>query len=274
MPSLRLITSLGVAAAVAGMAAAATTSFASGSEPDPPTYRGPVATASGGDAAPLVFPSIVNQRLLRTEAALTNATTFADQGNSASAITELKAARSNLAAAWAAEKYVIRTTPPPVAGDGAAGHASGGAPVGNGYAAPPDTGFAVLSLQQEVVTTALGLYGAGNASLNRAASTTIRGAVNDRAAAIAYIHTIPAPPPPDDRGKAGASGGAVASTWATTMPTVIPLLDDEIQAIRGTRALNKTLTPSVSTFLQSLVTRDKKTEATINTYWPPIVGDD
>ena len=91
--------------------------------------------------------------------------------------------------------------------------------------------------------------------------------------AIAYIHPVAPPAPPvDDR--AGASGAAVAGTFDSTMPSVLPYLDDEIQALQGTQALNTSLPPDVGTAVGALVTKDTQTKATINTLWPPVVGDD
>jgi hypothetical protein len=274
MPSLRLVAPLGVAAALVGLAAVAvtTTSSPSSSEADP--SRGPVATASGGGASVLIYPSLVNVRLVRSEAALARATALVDQGKVAPAIPALTAAQANMKAAWIATKYVIRTTPPPVATDGALAHSSGGAPAGGSYASPQDTALAVFSLEHDVVTTSVALLGAGTAALDTALSTTSQAAADTRDAAVRYIHRI-APPPVagDGRVHANASGGAVASTWDTTMPSVLPLLDDELQVIRGTRKINKTLSATSSTFLNTIGAQDRKTKVTINTFWPPIVGD-
>lgn len=275
MRSRRSVIALGVAATLVGVAAvaAATNSSGSGTESDAYAYRGPVATASGGGAVALVYPSIVNIRLERAEAALARAAALVDQGKSRSAGPALKASQANMKAAWTAAKYVIETTPPPVVGDDRPqANASGGAPAGASYASPEDTALAVFSLQHDVVTTSVGLFG-GNAGLNTALSATIRAAVGARDAAVTYIHKIPVPPPPaDDR--ANASGGVIASSWGTTMPSVIPLLDDEIQAIAGTRQTKTALSASNSTFLKSMATRDRKTKTDINKFWPPVVGDD
>ncbi|MCW2766493.1 MAG: hypothetical protein JWO11_2452 [Nocardioides sp.] len=283
MASLRLVAPLGVAAAFVGLVAIVPATMPSFSEGDTSSesdralsYRGPVATASGGSAAVLVYPAIVNTRLVRAEAALARATTWVDEGKAKRAVAELSAAKANMNAAWTAAKYVIRTTPPPVATGGAFAHASGGAPAGPSFASPEDTALAVFSLQHDAVTTSLGLLGAGGSRLNTTVSATIGAAADTRDAAIKYIHKIPVPPPP--AGKSGgahanASGGAVASNWATTMPSVLPLLDDEIQAIKGTRKINPTLPASSGTLLKATRAQDKKTEAAINKYWPPVVGD-
>ena len=126
------------------------------------------------------------------------------------------------------------------------------------------------------MTTSLGLLDAGNATLkNTTLPTTIKAAVDARDAAIAYIHSI-APPPVagDGRVHADASGGAVVAGWDTTMPSLLPVLDDEIQAIKGTRKLNPTFPDSIRTFLPTMRARDEATKAAINRYWPPLPADD
>ena len=59
------------------------------------------------------------------------------------------------------------------------------------------------------------------------------------------------------------------------MPSVLPLLDDEITALRGTLHLQRNaLSDSVVTALQAVIERTRTTQDKINTFWPPIVGDD
>jgi hypothetical protein len=57
------------------------------------------------------------------------------------------------------------------------------------------------------------------------------------------------------------------------MPGVLPVLDDEIQSLKGTLELNQGLPAAVTTAVRAAIATDKKTEDAINTYWPPIVGD-
>ena len=276
MPSFRVVAPLGLAAALVGVLAIAPSATSSGADTSPTTYRGPVATITGGAPAAVVYPSIVNVRLVRAEAALTRAATWVDQGQASKARPELAAARSNMAKAWAAAQYVIKTAPPPpVAGDGAFGHASGGAPAGPSFASPQDTALGVLGLQFDVVTTSLGLLDAKSATLRTALATTIQAAVDARGAAITYIHSLPKPPVAGAGGvHARASGGAIAADWATTMPNLLPLLDDEIQAFKGTRKLNPTLPASTQSFIAKTRARDTATKTRINRYWPPLPADD
>jgi hypothetical protein len=276
MISFRTLAALALVVGVVGLVAVANAAQRSTTDPGPVPYdydAAPIAQASGGDAGPPLYPSIVNVRLVRAEAALARATTWVDQGIPANAVVELYAARSNMRAAWTAATYVIENAPPPVAGDGAFAHTSGGA-VAGAFASPEETGFAVLSLQHDVVTTAIGLIDTVDATLLPNLRPTIRGAINARDAAIAYIHSI-APPPVAGDGSvhADASGTPVASGWDTLMPTALPILDDEIQEIKGTVATNTALATGVPGFLRNMRLRDLETQNTINQYWPPLPGD-
>ena len=166
---------------------------------------------------------------------------------------------------------MIRTTPPPPPPVDDRAGAGGGAP-GSAFGAPPATALALFTLQHDLITTAAGLL-SGNAALNNRLVNAMKATAIYRDRAIAYIHRVAPPAPPGD-GRAGASGGPVTATFDSTMPSVLPFLDDEIQALQGTQALNTSLPPDVATELGALVTKDTQTKATINTFWPPVVGDD
>jgi hypothetical protein len=278
MPSLRVIAPLGLAAALVGVVAVvavAPLASSSGGDTRPAAYQGPVATASGGGGGTPVYPSIVNVRLVRAEAALARAATWIDQGHGSKAVPELTIARSNMTKAWSAAKYVIKTTPPPVATEGSVAHASGGGPAGPSFASPEDTAMAVFGLQTDVVTTSLGLVDSSSPTVRTALFSAIQAAINARVSAITYIHSIPAPPVAGAGGvHAEASGGLVAAGWSTTMPNLLPLLDDEIQAFKGTRKLNPTLSTPNQNFLIKSKARDAATKTKINRYWPPLPADD
>src|SRR3954447_21546446 len=66
------------------------------------------AHAAGGDATALIYPSIVQTRLVRAQTALDKAAKYADIGMPEKAIASLTAARNNLSKAWTGAKYVIR----------------------------------------------------------------------------------------------------------------------------------------------------------------------
>jgi hypothetical protein len=277
----RVVAMTGAVAGLVGLVAIATAQAQtggggqSGSEAgtQPGLRQVPLASAAGGSVVSLVFPSVVAVHLDRSTAAIARAeAAFDGAADTVRAGNQTVTARVQMVRAWQATKYVIRTTPPPPPpADDRAG-SSGGAPAGPSFASPPDTSLAVFSLQHDLVTHAAGLLGK-DAALNGRLTAIMQKTATRRDAAIAYIHQV-APPAPPVGDRAGASGGAVTSGFDTTMPSVLPLLDDEIQALKGTLALNPTLPAGVRTALKALVATDTQTEATINTFWPPIVGDD
>jgi hypothetical protein len=269
MRSFRVVTGLALVA-LAGAVALAPAAAPSGSVSAPAVaYAASVAHASGGDVGSLPLPSIVNVRLVRAQAALDRATALVDENQTAAAGIELSAAVRNMNYAWNAATYVIETAPPPVAGDGAFGHVSGGAVGGLTFASPEATGFAVLMLQHTVATTAFGLVDTDPTQLP-GVRTTVLAALRARDAAIAYIHAIPVPPASSGSVHATTSGGAVGSSWSILMPEMVSLLNDEIQQLRGTRAIDTSLSPLALQQMARWRLRIADQRDTINSYWPPV----
>jgi hypothetical protein len=229
--------------------------------------------AAGGDAGPPLYPSVVNVRLVRTEAALDRAVEFVDTAQTDKALAQLSIARVQLRKAWTGAKYIIDNAPPPVAGDGAVGRASGAPVGGSPYADQYATAFAVISLQHEVAATSAGLIDVASGTLLSSLSTTIFAALNGRDAAIAYIHSKDTPPPPvaGDGAVGRASGAPIAAGWGSVMSKAIFQLDDEIQQIEV--ALGGKVSTGVARVLRAAEFQDTKTERTVNTYWPPVPGD-
>jgi hypothetical protein len=224
------------------------------------------ARIAGGDAGPPLYPSIVNVRLVRTEAALQRAIEYVDTAQADKAVAQLTLARTQMGKAWTGAKYVIDTAPPPVAGDGAFGRASGGAiPGASPYADQYTTAGGVLSLQHDVAAAAMGLLDSASGTLLSSLSSTIFAALNNRDTAIAYIHSKDAPAAP--AGHARASGGAIAG-WATTMQAVNPQLDDEMQAVNG--MIKAGVSAGVKKVLNAAEAQDLKSEHRINSFWPPL----
>jgi hypothetical protein len=268
MLSFRTAAPLALVAGVIGVAAygASATPAESGLDPAVRHLDAPIAHASGGDAGPPTYPSIVDVRLVRTQAALDRAAAWVDQGQPGQAILDLNGVRSNMKRAWAAARYVIETAPPPVAG------ASGDAAGGLAFASPEETGFAVLSLQHTVATTAIGLVDAADATLLPNLRTTINAAINARNQAIKYIHSIAPPaPPPDD---ATSSGDPVVAGWGTLMPNLVPLLEDELQQTKGTLATMPTLSTGLKAFVRGVRLEVVDTRDLVNQFWPPLPTDD
>jgi hypothetical protein len=252
------------------------------------------AHAAGGAPTALIYPSLVSTRLIRAQTALDRAAKFADIGMPDKAITALTAARNNLTKAWTGAKYVIRTTPPPPPAAGKAvfhkrsffrsgrlkiykgrrGRLVHGAdvvpPVGAVPASIYDTGFAALSLQHYAATVAVGLIDDSSGTTLTAVRSTLARSLNDRDAAIAYIHSIDIPLPAAAKVHAHDAGTPVgAGGWADTMPNATIQLDDEIQQVEGTLD-NAGVTAAQKSILFGADYRDIKTERTLNLLWPPL----
>jgi hypothetical protein len=245
---------------------------------------GPKAHASGGGGGALIYPSIVNRPLKRSEKALDRATDYVDRDKADKAITSLRNARRSMYAAWRGAKYLIDNAPPPPVGSdsvrrtrrgGVRKSGSGGAAA----ASVPETAFAVLTLQDHVATTAFDLFDGGKGTLLGAANTTAFAALNRRDDAIGYIHKV-APPPPVEAGSVrtrrlgavNASGAPVAATFDTVMPGLIPQFDDEAQQIDGL-AFGGAVTSKGKSLLNNALLQITKAERKVNQWWPPIVGD-
>jgi hypothetical protein len=239
----------------------------------------PTARAAGGDAGPPTYPGLVNTRLVRTQKALDRAVDYGDDGQTDKAVSSLYSARLQVKLAWRAAKYVIQHAPPPVAGaDRLQAHASGGAPAGGTVADQYATTAAVLDLQHSVAQTGLGMIDTAHGTLRDSLSRTIFLALDQRDAAVAYIHSIDVPPPPADDARAHkrahASGGAIAGTWATIMPPVGDAIGDEIDQIEGALDLSQTLGKGIRGVYNDAELQDVKTQRAITNFWPPVVGDD
>jgi hypothetical protein len=272
MRSLRIAApvALGMATLI-GLAVTPTLmSESSSAQPADPvvSYEAPVAHASGTDVVTPLYPSIVNVRLERTEAALERATTAVDTGQEAQAVTEILSVRTNMVMAWTAAKYVI-SQPPPVPEDPEEPGPPED-PVPGAYAAPADTAAAVLNLQHEVITTSLGLMDVAGAELATALRGTISGTLSARDAAVNYIHTIAPPPVEEGRVQAEASDAPVGGTYDVVMPLFVPQLDDELLQANGT-AMSPASVPNFGAWVGTKATATKNL---INTYWPPVVGED
>jgi hypothetical protein len=256
------------------------------------------AHAAEGEETVLVYPSLVNARLVRAQAALERAAKHSDEAQPAQAIIDLTAARENLSKAWSGAKYVIEHAPPPPPAEEASAihrtasihrsafmrsgrlriykpvhptkhhkkglrlvHKSGGA-VGPTPATIYDTAFAVLSLEHYAATTTVGLIDNSFAANLLAVRSTLARSLNERDAAIAFIHSIDVTPPTEEEEEEETAG------WSTTMPNAIPQLQDEIQQAEGTLA-EPNLTGEQTSILQGAEYRDLKTDRTLTAFWPP-----
>jgi hypothetical protein len=254
---------------------------------------GATSAAAGGAPTTILYPAIVNVELVRTAKQLDLATTYQDGGDNAHAAAALTAARSHMRKAWIAAKYVIDNAPPPVAAAGSLSrttvvprakalpkaksakkatspaHTSGGVIAGaTPYADQYTTAAAVLTLQDQVAETVLGMLALADPTVLPVASSTLFAALNDRDTAIAYIHSLPVPAAPAGL-HATVSGGVIAGTWDTTMANVVFQVDDELQVIDGLRA-TLTLSPGRAKVLDAAEIQNIKSERKLNLYWPPV----
>ncbi len=155
-------------------------------------------------------------------------------------------------------------------GDGPTARASGGS------AGPPIYPGLVnsrLVRTQKALDHAIGYADDGDTAkaVNSLFNARLQVKLAWRAAKYAIQH---APPPPTGDGlKARQSGAAVAGSWATIMPPVGDAVEDEIDQIEGAMDLSTTLGKGVREVYQDAELQTVKTQRTITTYWPPVVGD-
>jgi hypothetical protein len=245
----------------------------------------PPAHASGGDVVELTYPSIVKNRVARTERALARAARKIENDKPDEAVRPLNVVRRKLAAAWRGAKYKIRTTPPPPPAEDARvrprARTSGDGPTGPTYASPADTAFRVLTLQHDVAADVTQMIEDAPATIFQPLSETLSFTLDSRDGAIEDIVTLAPPAPSDDedagdaRVHARASGdGPVVTTFDTVMPNVPPQLDDEIELMEEMKSDSTDLTPDGRGLLDAAETQIGKTKAVVNATWPPIPPED
>jgi hypothetical protein len=227
-----MVSSRAIAVATAAVfVGAATPALAS------PAQAAPLAHAAGDPApAVLTYPSLVNERLVRVQAAMDRATASADEHQPDAAAATLLNARANLRKAWTAAQYLIDNAPPPVAPvedafaqakfhpgaftstgrlrirmpkvtsttkatkkhtSTAKAHKAGDPPV-SGMASIYDTAYAVLALQHQMATLATGLLDTAHGTWTGSLNTSLFTALNGRDQAIEAIHVndLATTPPP------------------------------------------------------------------------------
>ena len=241
------------------------------------------AKAAGSPTVELIYPSIVRARIARTQRALERATERYESGSPLDAVPTFKVVRRQLASAWRGARYVIRTTPPPPPEEDLArvhrkARASGD-PVGPTYATPPDTAFAVLSLQHDVAAEITQLIDGSHGTGLAALSKTMFLALDRRDQAIQDIKTLAPPPPPEEdlarvRARKSQEEDDAGPTFETVMPNTIAQFDDELQAITGTQLDATDLTAGGRRLLSRASAQVTATKATVNTIWPPIPPED
>ena len=211
----------------------------------------PPATAAGG-GAPALTPAIVATHLARAEAALARTLRFADQGQATKVPRELKTAQLQARYAWNAAAYVIKTSPPSVAG---AAFPDGNGGTGPAYAGREDTAFAALGVYHEIVATTTGLVTQSGGKSKALRTSWVRAIAISQAArngAVRYIHKLKSP-----------------GTFPTVMRGLVPLVNDEMKQLNGRMKLTGFTGPLRTSLLRAR-TRDVTTRKLVNTYWPPV----
>ncbi|MCW2984784.1 MAG: hypothetical protein JWR63_2354 [Conexibacter sp.] len=278
-------------ALIAGMAVALPAAAAQASS------GGPVATAAGGDAAPL-NPSVVGVPIQRTDAALSGAADAVDGGDGAGAAAKLTATRRYLLRSYSGAKYLIANQPPPVADDArvsskkfvrlakrairaararTANHgvnvtarASGGA-VGPVFADAPTAVFSVLTSQYSAVTASVGMAPDATGQLLAKANTVLDTAIILRNRLVQIIHTAAPPVADDARVKAHAAQDDV-TTFDLVMPGLALLIGDELQQMNAASA-DASVPAEAKAVLTDAIAADTQVQTLVNQYWPPVVAD-
>jgi hypothetical protein len=243
--------------------------------------------SAGSDGPPPALPGLVNSRLVRVQNALDKAVGYADDAQPNRAATQLYAARLQVKLAWRATQYIIENTtdPAPVGDLGPVRRSTRStarklrrlrkAGVRARAAATADkatTAGAVFEAQHNVAQTAFGMIDSAHGALRDSLSRTIFLALDQRDAAIEYVHAHEPPPPP--AGLARASGAPVgAGGYAGVMPGVGEQIDDEIVQIEGALALSSTMGAGIRRTYQQAEFQGIKSRRKIDQYWPPVVGD-
>jgi len=272
---------VGSAVLAAGLAAAAPAGAAAA----------PTAQMSGGDVPP-PLPSLVQTRLTRVDNALERLTEDVNDVDAVHAPKAGKVVRRQLAAAWRGARYYVTHPPAPPADDARVHSARSGVRVrdlapkvrakiaGDGVvviADPVTTAMAVFDEFHNVSTTVIELTDGARVPVLDAMSKTLYLSLDRRDKAIADVQTLAPPPPPPEAEDAGVHAKAAqeegAVTFDTTMPGLTMWLDDEIQHIDGLTSDATDLRPGGSRILTKARAQIARTEATINSIWPPATED-
>jgi hypothetical protein len=219
----------------------------------------PVAHAAGSDATPII-PSLIQTRLTRVDNAIGRLTDYVDDGDTAGVDRTGKVIRRQLAAAWRGAVYYVKNPPPPVAEDA---QDDGGPVVADQFTAA----FAVFEAYHSVAATVGQLVDGARVPILDSMSTTLFWTLDARDKAVATAHTLE--PPVDPEAEAGET-----PTFGTVMPGVSAHVDDEAQQIRGLQSDATDLTAGGKRLLQLALAQSVLTQSVVNTYWPPVAGED
>ena len=252
----------------------------------------PTAQLTGVDAPP-PLPSLVQTRLTRIDKALERLTEDVNDVDAVHAPKAGKVVRRQLAAAWRGARYYITHAPPPPAEEARAGELRQGVRVrdlaprvrakvmqddeGPVIADPVATAMAVFDQFHNVTTTMIELTDGARSPVLDAMSRTLFLSLDRRDKAINDVHTLAPPVPEEDAAAASVGAKAAqdeeAATFDLTMPGLTLWLDDELQHIDGLLSDATDLRPGGRRILTQGRAQIGRSEAMINTFWPPVIED-
>ena len=250
---------------------------------------------AGGDAPPL-NPSVVGQPITRTGNALDAAVSAIDEGKGATAAGPLRASRKYLIRSYTGAKYLIANMPPAPADDASAASAkrfvrvarrhvrtarsstssgsgwiqaqASGDAAGPVIADTPTAVFNVFTSQYDAATAAIGMAPDTTGNLLNRVKTVLNTAIVLRNRLVKIVAAAEPPVPADD---AQAAQDDVA-TFATVMPGLTVLLNDEIQHMQATMQDNSV--PAASgAILSNALAADNQIATRVNGLWPPATDD-
>jgi hypothetical protein len=220
----------------------------------------PIAHASGD--AVVIVPSIVKTRTTRVDNAIDRLIQHVDDSDTAGVDRTGKVIRRQLSAAWRGAVWYIKNPPPPVAEDAVL---DDDGPV---IADPVTAAMSVFDSYHAVLATIAELTDGARVPILNAMSKTMFWTLNARDRAINTAHTLEPPADPEAEG-----GEDAPPTFAASMPSAIPSLDDESQQIKALQSDATDLRPGGKRILTLALGQTQKTETTINTLWPPVIDD-
>ena len=140
----------------------------------------------------------------------------------------------------------------------------------------PTAALAVFQLHDEVVADVVELTDGARGAALSVMSRTLFFALDRRDAAIEDLHKL-APPVADEDAfspvRARISGDEEGATFATAMPQVTAMLDDEMQQIDALQSDAVDLSPGGTQILRDAEAQILLTERKLNAYWPPVSDD-
>jgi hypothetical protein len=238
----------------------------------------PAGNAVAGGDVPPQNPSVVGQPITRTGNALDAAVGAIDEGKGATAAGPLRASRKYLIRSYNGARFVRLARRHVRSARSSASSGSGWIKaqtsqddaVGPVIADTPTAVFNVFTSQYDAATAAIGMVPDTTGNLLNRVRTVLNTAIVLRNRLVKIVAAAEPPVPADDA-QAAQDADDVA-TFATVMPGLIVLLNDEIQQMQATMQDNSVPAAS-SAVLSNALAADNQIATRLNTLWPPVVDD-